>query len=96
LSEKRTQTEEFAIDGGQLVEKVKELLRAGNVRRIIIKNEEGKALIEVPLTVGVVVGVLAPVLAAIGAIAALSTRCIIAVERVDENDDDSQAAPPRD
>lgn len=91
MSEKRTHTEEFAIDGGQLVEKVKELLHAGNVRRVTIKNEEGKTLIEVPLTVGVVVGLLAPVLAALGAIAALSTRCIIAVEREDES-----APPPRD
>lgn len=91
MTEKRTHTEEFAIDGGQLVEKVKELLHAGNVRRITIKNEEGKTLIEVPLTVGVVVGLLAPVLAALGAIAALSTRCIIAVEREGENE-----APPSD
>lgn len=91
MSEKRTHTEEFAIDGGQLVEKVKELLHAGNVRRVTIKNEEGKTLIEVPLTVGVVVGLLAPVLAALGAIAALSTRCIIAVESEDES-----APPPRD
>lgn len=96
MNEKRTQTEEFAIDGGQLVEKVKELLRAGNVRRITIKNEEGKTLIEVPLTVGVVVGVLAPVLAGIGALAALTTRCIIAVERVDESGDEPRTAPPAD
>jgi hypothetical protein len=73
--------EEFSIHGDKLVAKVKELIHAGNIRRITIKNEEGKTLIEIPLTLGVVVGVLAPVLAAVGAIAALATECIIAVEK---------------
>jgi hypothetical protein len=90
MADRQVHTEEFAIHGDKLVAKVKELLRAGNIRRITIKNEEGKPLIEIPLTVGVVVGVLAPVLAAIGAIAALTTSCVIAVERVD----DDEAAPP--
>jgi hypothetical protein len=82
-------TEEFAMHGDKLVAKVKELLHAGNIRRLTIKNEEGKVLIEIPLTVGVVVGVLAPVLAAIGAIAALTTSCVIAVERVDDDEVDT-------
>jgi len=75
--------EEFEISGDKVIAKVKELLHAGNIRRITIKNEEGRTLIEIPLTVGLVVGVLAPVLAAVGAIAALSTRCFIVVERTD-------------
>lgn len=92
MAEKKVHTEEFAIHGDKVVAKVKELVRAGNVRRITLKSEEGKTLIEIPLTVGVVVGVLAPVLAAIGAIAALSTSCVIAVERTD-GDEDEPAAP---
>jgi hypothetical protein len=74
-------TEEFEISGDKLVAKVKELIAAGNVRRIIIKNEEGKTLLEIPLSYGVVAAVIAPVLAALGAVAALVTRCVIAVER---------------
>lgn len=74
-------TEEFEITGEKLVAKVKELIEAGNVRRITIKNEEGKSLLEIPLNVGVVAAVIAPVLAALGAVAALVTKCVIAVER---------------
>ncbi|MBM4116784.1 DUF4342 domain-containing protein [bacterium] len=96
MSGKRVHTEEFAIDGSLLVAKVKELLQAGKVRRITIKNEEGKALIEIPLTVGLVVGLLAPVLAALGALAALSTRCIIAVERLNEDEQAPGQSPPGD
>jgi hypothetical protein len=91
MADKRVHTEEFAIHGDKLVAKVKELLHAGNIRRITIKSEDGKPLIEIPLTVGVVVGVLAPVLAAIGAIAALTTSCVIAVERVDDDEADPAA-----
>lgn len=74
-------TEEFEITGEKLVAKVKELIEAGNVRRITIKNEDGKSLLEIPLNVGVVAAVIAPVLAALGAVAALVTKCVIAVER---------------
>ncbi len=77
--------EEFEVTGEKLIAKVKELVHAGNIRRITIKNIEGETLVEIPLTVGVVVGVVAPVLAAVGAIAALSTRCIIAIERVEKS-----------
>jgi hypothetical protein len=83
MSQSRIRTEEFEINGELLVGKVKELLHAGNIRRITIKTETGRTLIEIPLTVGVVVGVLAPVMAAVGAIAALTTRCVISVERVE-------------
>ena len=74
-------TEEFKVSGEQLLSKVKELIREGNVRRIIIKDKEGKTLVEVPLTLGVVGAVFAPVLAAVGAIAALVTECTIVVVR---------------
>jgi len=84
MSEEKVRTEEHKVSGDNLVAKIKELVREGNIRRIIIKNEEGKTLIEVPLTLGVVGAVLLPVLAAIGAIAALVTDCTIVVEKVDE------------
>ncbi len=73
--------EEFKVSGEELLRKVKELIAEGNVRRIIIKNKEGKSLVELPLTVGVVGALLAPVLAAVGAIAALVSECTIVVER---------------
>lgn len=79
--------EEFRVSGDSVVQKVKELINEGDVRRIILKNEEGRTLIEVPLTAGVAVGVatawLFPVWAAIGAIAALAAHLTIVVERGD-------------
>ncbi len=76
-------TEEFKVSGEGLLAKVKELIKEGNIRRIIIKNEEGKTIIEIPLTIGVVDALIAPVLAAVGAIAALVTNCTILVEKRD-------------
>ena len=73
--------EEFTISTDNLIEKVKELLHEGNVTRIIIKDEKGKVLLEIPATVGVIGVVLAPWLAALGVIAALATNCKIVVER---------------
>ena len=90
MTEERTQTEgkvrkeEFKITGDELVAKIKELIHEGNVNRLIIKNEEGKTLIEVPLTLGVVGAIVAPVWAAIGAIAALASNLTIVVQRVEE------------
>src|SRR5690554_4053115 len=78
----RTVTEEFRVSGEAVVGKVKELVREGNVRRITIKNDEGKVLIEIPLTIGVVGAVLLPVWAAISAIAALVANLTISVEKV--------------
>ena len=74
-------TQEFTLNGDEVVGKVKELVREGNVRRLIIKNDEGRTMLEVPLTIGVVGAALLPVFAAIGALAALATRCTIVVER---------------
>jgi CBS domain-containing protein len=73
--------ETITVKGEELLKKVKEIIKEGNVRKIIIKDKEGKTIIEVPLTLGVVGVVLAPILAAVGAIAALVTECTITVER---------------
>ena len=73
--------EEFSIGSDELLKRVKELLHEGNVRKIIVRDEEGHILLEVPVTAGLVGAVLAPWLAAVGAIAALVTRCNISVER---------------
>ncbi len=81
MSEQEKKTEEFVVTGDNLVAKVKELIKTGNVTEIIIKNEKDETLIKFPVTVGVVGIVIAPVLAAIGAIAALVTECKIVVVR---------------
>jgi hypothetical protein len=73
--------EEFKVSGEELLKKIKELLKEGNVRKITIKDKEGKAILSFPLTIGVVGAVLAPMLAAVGAAAALITECTISVER---------------
>jgi len=87
----RTTTEEFRVSGEAVVSKVKELVREGNVRRIVIKNDDGKALIEIPLTIGVIGTVLLPVWAAVGAIAAMVAHLTITVERVVQEEDQPQA-----
>ncbi|MEI7918170.1 MAG: DUF4342 domain-containing protein [Candidatus Saccharibacteria bacterium] len=74
-------TEEFKVNGEDLLKKVKAVIAEGNVRSITVKSKEGKTIVELPLTLGVVGAVLAPALAAIGAIAALVTECTIIVER---------------
>ena len=74
-------TEEFKISGEGLLAKVKELVHQGNIRRISIKNEKGVSLIDIPLTVGAVGAVLLPMFAAVGALAALVTKCTIVVEK---------------
>ncbi len=78
--EKNTTTKEFYVRGKDLIAKLKELLHQGNVRHIMIINENGKTLIEVPMTLGAVAVVLLPVWAAIGAIAALVANCTIIVK----------------
>jgi len=74
-------TEEFSVSSDDLVKKVKGLMHEGNVTRIVVRDEQGKILLEVPATAGVIGAVLAPWLAALGAIAALATQCTISVER---------------
>ena len=74
-------TEEFILDGEEVLAKIKQLINEGNIRRIIIKDMDDKILIEIPLTIGVIAAVLAPVLAAVGALAAIVTKCKIIVEK---------------
>ncbi len=75
---------EFKVKGEDLLKKIKELIHEGNVRRIIIKNDEGKTFIEIPITFGVIGAVLLPVFAAVGAIAALASNFTIEIIRKDE------------
>lgn len=76
---KNDKQEEFKVSGEDLVKKVKEIIAEGNARSIIIKNEEGKEIVQFPVTVGVIGALVAAPLAAVGAIAALVTKCTIVV-----------------
>jgi hypothetical protein len=77
----RVKLEEIKVAGKELVEKVKELIHEGNVHRLIIKNEQGQVMIEIPVTVAAIAAVAAPVLAAVGAIATMVTHCTVVIER---------------
>ncbi|MBU0708016.1 DUF4342 domain-containing protein [Patescibacteria group bacterium] len=79
MKEQESNQEEFSVSGEKVVAKVKELIDEGNARRIIIKNEKGETVVEIPLTFGAVGAIIAPTLAAVGAIAALLTKCTIVV-----------------
>lgn len=81
MADESTRTEEHRVAGEGLVARVKELIREGNIRRIIIKNDEGQTIIEIPLTVGVVGAVLLPLWVALGSIAALASHYTLVVER---------------
>lgn len=82
-----TKTEKFTVSGNQLVEKVKQLIHEGNIRRVRLLHED-RVVIEIPLSIGAPVAALgilaAPILAAIGAFAALVTECTIEVEKVEK------------
>jgi len=73
--------EEFKLSGDDIIEKIKSIVKEGNARKIIIKNENGETVAEFPLTVGAVGALLAPILAAVGAIAGLLTKCTLVVEK---------------
>lgn len=73
--------EEFKVKGEELLKKIQDLIKEGNIRKITIKNKDGAEIMAFPLTLGVIGAVLAPILAAVGAIAALVTECTISVER---------------
>ena len=83
MSEEKVHTEEFRVNGEELLSRIKKLVNEGNIRRIIIKNKEGKVVFEIPLTFGVVGALIAPQLAAIGAIAALITEATVVVEKAE-------------
>lgn len=91
-TQSRTRSEEFQFSGDTLLSKIKELIHAGNIRRVIIKNEDGRVLIDIPLTFGIVGTLIAPQLAAIGAVAALVLRGSIVVEK--EAEATKEATPP--
>ncbi len=86
------QVEEFEVKGDDLLARIRELIDEGNVRRVTIKNAEGRTMLEIPLTIGVVGALIAPVAAAIGAVAALVTECTITVTREEEQGSDEAAA----
>jgi hypothetical protein len=92
--DERTFTEHIEIASSELVDKTKELIEEGNVRRLIIRNQEDEVLLEVPLTAGVVVGgavtIVAPVLAALGALAALLTHVKVEVVRARKDEIDGE------
>ena len=76
--------EEFKIKGAQLLQKTKEIIKEGNVRKITIKDKSGNTILSIPVTIGVIGAVLAPILAAVGAVAALVAECTISVERTEK------------
>jgi hypothetical protein len=73
--------EEFKVSGEEIIAKIKQIIQEGNARRIIIKNENDQVIAEFPLTIGAVGALISPILAAVGAIAALMTKCTIVVEK---------------
>ena len=77
----KVKEEKYQVKGVDLLAKIKDLIKEGNIRRITISDKKGKELVTFPLTIGLIGAVLAPVLAAVGAIAALVTECTITVER---------------
>jgi hypothetical protein len=77
---------EFRVRGEELLKKIKEIVHEGNVRKIIIKDEKGNTYLEIPFTIGVVGALLAPVLAAIGALAALASNFTLEVVKTDEEE----------
>ena len=82
----KTFCEEVKVLGNELADKVKELIHEGNVRRIIIKDEHGHTFVEIPVTVAAVGAVMAPIVAAIGALAAMAAKFTIVVEKTGEPD----------
>ena len=89
--EGKSRKERYKVAGDRVVEKLKELLHEGNVRHVVIKNDDGKTLIEIPVTLGVAGALLLPVWAAVGAVAAVVANCTIEIERTDEGDDTDAA-----
>ena len=77
----KVETEDYTVSGDQVVDRVRDLIREGNVTRIIVRTEEGRTLLDIPVTAGAVGTVLFPWMAALGVVAALATRCRITVQR---------------
>ena len=79
--------ESFKVSGDEILSKVKEIIKEGNARRIIIKNDKDEIIIEFPLTIGAIGVVLAPIFAAVGTLTALATNCTIVVEKRNNDDE---------
>jgi hypothetical protein len=84
---KQSAHEYFKVSGDELLAKVKEIIKEGNARKIIIKNDKNKTIMEFPLTFGAIGVVLAPIFAAVGTLAALATSCTIIVEKKNNEDE---------
>lgn len=84
--QEKSNWESFKVTGDEIMTKVKEIIKEGNARRIIIKNEKDETIMEFPLTIGAIGAVLAPVFAAVGTLAALATNCTILVEKRTEKE----------
>jgi hypothetical protein len=84
MAEEGGKKDEFRVSGEDLLKKIKDLIREGNVRRIIIKNEQGKTYLEIPLTFGLIGAALAPIWAAIGALAAVAANFTIQIVKRDD------------
>ena len=82
----KSKYESFKVSGEELLSKVKEIIKEGNARRIIIKNDKDEIILEFPLTIGAIGVVLAPIFAAVGTLAALATNCTIIVEKRTKDD----------
>lgn len=83
MTAEKVRTEEFRVNGEELLGRVKQLVHEGDIRRIVIKNKEGRIVIEIPLTLGVVGTLIAPTLAAVGAVAALVTEATVVIEKAE-------------
>ena len=83
MPDEKFRTEEFRVNGEDLIARIKNLINEGHIRRVIIKDKEGKVVFEIPLTFGVVGALIAPQLAAIGAIAALLTEATVVVGKAE-------------
>ena len=87
--ERKSTFEEFKLTGSEIIEKIKELIHESNIRRLILKNEDGKTILEIPLTLGLVGAALVPMLAAVGAVAALVAKMTLVVEKEDVDDENN-------
>ena len=88
MTKKENTKNQFRVKGEELLEKVKEIIHEGNVRKIVIKNEEGQTYLEIPITIGVIGAVLAPILVAIGALAAMASFFTIHVIRKEDEEEE--------
>jgi hypothetical protein len=86
---------EFKVSGEELLKKVKHVIKEGNVRRIVIKNDKGDTFIEIPITIGVLGALAAPVFVAVGAIAAIASKFTVEVIRSDKKPAAKKKAAPK-